>query len=74
MTVLDRFLTYVQVETTSDENSTTTPTTPAERVVTEATVAALPDGAVVRLQPRAIVTDLAREAASKRHITLQEGA
>ena len=50
------------------------PTLPAERVVTEATVAAVPDGAVVRLQPRAIVTDLAREAAAKRHITLQEGS
>lgn len=50
------------------------PALPAERVVTEATVAAVPDGAVVRLQPRAIVTDLAREAAAKRHITLQEGA
>ncbi|MBR0576856.1 peptidase T [Proteiniclasticum sp. BAD-10] len=35
MTVLDRFLTYVQVETTSDENSTTTPTTPGQRELAE---------------------------------------
>ncbi|HSO69702.1 MAG TPA: flavoprotein [Arachnia sp.] len=47
---------------------------PAERVVTEATVAARSDGAIIRLHPRAIVTDLAREAAAKRHITLQEGS
>lgn len=50
------------------------PQAPAERVVTEATVAARSEGAIIRLQPRAIVTDLAREAAAKRHITLQEGS
>ena len=45
-----------------------------DRVVTEATIAGLPDGADVRLAPRAIITDLAREAAARRHITLREGS
>lgn len=44
------------------------------RVVTESTIAGLPDGVVVQLAPRTIITDLAREAAARRHITLREGS
>lgn len=51
-----------------------TPVIVAEKLVTEATVAVRPDGSVIHLQPRAIVTDLAREAAARRGITLREGS
>ncbi|WP_040284200.1 flavoprotein [Tessaracoccus massiliensis] len=47
------------------------PRTPELRVVTEESLAGVPDGAVLRLAPRAIVTDLAREAATTRNIVLE---
>ncbi len=50
------------------------PAVVTEKVVTEATVAVHPDGSVIHLKPRAIVTDLAREAAARRGITLREGS
>lgn len=54
--------------------TTASPVVVAEKLVTEATVAGHADGAVIHLQPRAIVTHLAREAAARRGITLREGA
>lgn len=44
------------------------------RVVTEADVAALPDGARLPVGPHPIITDLARELADRRHIIFEAGS
>ncbi|MCB6179314.1 hypothetical protein LHP98_14410 [Rhodobacter sp. Har01] len=41
------------------------------RVVTEKTIAALPEGSTLRLAPEAVVTPLARDRARARRITLE---
>lgn len=47
------------------------PHTCSQRVVTQATLTAVPEGVTLRLVPRAIVTDLAQDLARQRRITLE---
>ena len=41
------------------------------RIVTEKTIAALPEGSTLRLAPEAVITPLARDRARARRITLE---
>lgn len=62
---LDRAVLHALGEATTDATESEL------ALITEATLADVPDGTVLRLAPRAIVTDLAREAATHRNIVLE---